>query len=83
MILSVLSAIMEIKERFGVHDENKLIKEIVRDALKLEDMLKVYMTGSTLSKIQEDMGQMVGQYSVEWDILGEDNYDEIGQDYPV
>ena len=41
---------------FWVHDKSKLIEEIVRDAFKFEEMLKLYKAGSKLSRAQEDIG---------------------------
>ena len=51
-----------VKEaEFGVHNEEELVKEIIKDALKLEKRLRLYMTRSTLGTVQDDMGQVVGQ----------------------
>ena len=33
------------KNEFGVHNEKKLVEEIIRDALRLEESLRLYMTG--------------------------------------
>ena len=43
---------------FEKHDKNNLVSEIVETALKLDGMLRMYMTGSKLSTVQYNVEQI-------------------------
>ena len=47
------------KNEFGIHKKKELVEGIIRDALRLEESLRLYMTGSESTVVQEDMGQDV------------------------
>ena len=57
----------ENKNEFGIHAERKLDEEIMRDALRLEESIRIYMTGSKKTVVQADMGQEMGQNAGEMD----------------
>ena len=49
----------ENEDELGVHNEYNLVKGIIRDALGLEESLRLYMMESKVSSVQEDKGQDV------------------------
>ena len=58
------------------------MRKVVKAAFDLEEMLKVYMTGSILSSAKQDEYDL-GHDGMEWDTLGRGDCYGMGQDYPV
>ena len=47
-----------VNNKIKIHYERGYIKQIVGAAWKLEDMLRVYMTGDNLAQVYEDVAQL-------------------------
>ena len=57
----------EKEDKLEIHYEYNLVRKVVEAALKLEELLRIYMNGSKLSTVQCYVEQNVGQHDKEWD----------------